>query len=74
MVPIKLRQAGGSITATLPKEMTTRMNVEVGDTVYAVWTPKGILLTPYSSELEEGISLAAEAGRTYRHALRELGK
>lgn len=40
----------------------------------AIETADGILLTPYDPETDEALSIAAEVGRTYRNALRELAK
>ena len=72
--PIKLRQVGGSVGATLPKDMAARLHLSVGDSVLAVETENGILLTPYDPVIEEGLALAAAAAKKYRHALRELAK
>ena len=44
---ITLRQVGGSIGATLPKDMAERLHVDVGDEVFVVETENGILITPY---------------------------
>jgi putative addiction module antidote len=71
---VKLRRAGGSIAATLPKDMADRLKLQAGDTVIAIETDRGILLTPYDPDTEEALSIAAEVGRTYRNALRELAK
>jgi putative addiction module antidote len=71
---VKLRRAGGSISATLPKDMADRLKLAAGDTVIAIETDRGILLTPYASETEEALAIAAEVGRKYRNALRELAK
>jgi putative addiction module antidote len=71
---VKLRRSGGSIAATLPKDMADRLKLGAGDTVIAVETERGILLTPYDPETEEALAVAAEVGRTYRNALRELAK
>ncbi len=71
---IKLRQVGGSVGATLPKDMTERLHLAVGDTVLAVETERGILLTPYDPAVEHGLAIAARAAKRYRHALRELAK
>ena len=71
---VKLRRAGGSIAATLPKEMADRLKLEVGDTVIAIETERGILLTPYDPDTEEALAIAAQVGRTYRNALRALAK
>jgi putative addiction module antidote len=71
---VKLRKAGGSIAATLPKEMADRLKLAPGDSVIAIETERGILITPYDPDTEEALSIAAEVGRTYRNALRELAK
>lgn len=71
---VKLRRAGGSIAATLPKEMADRFKLAVGDTVTVLETERGILLTPYDPDVEEALSIAAEVARTYSNALRELAK
>jgi len=71
---IKLRQVGGSVGATLPKEMAERLQLAVGDRVLAVETEQGILLTPYDPVVEAGLAAAARAGKRFRNALRELAK
>ncbi|MHB8868090.1 MAG: AbrB/MazE/SpoVT family DNA-binding domain-containing protein [Thermoleophilia bacterium] len=71
---VKLRRAGGSIAATLPKDMADRLNLEAGDTVIAIETERGILLTPYDPDTEEALAIASNVARTYRNALRELAK
>ncbi len=71
---VKLRRAGGSIAATLPKDMADRLKLEAGDTVIAIETDRGILLTPYDPDTEEALSIASGVARSYRNALRELAK
>ena len=71
---LKLRRAGGSIAATLPKDMADRLHLAAGDTVLAVETERGILLTPYDPEVEEALAIAAKVSSKYRNALRELAK
>lgn len=71
---VKLRRMGGSVGATLPKDMAERLHLEVGDDVLAVETANGILLTPYDPDMEEGLAIAAAAQKQYRKALRELAK
>ena len=71
---VKLRRAGGSIAATLPKDMADRLKLEAGDTVIAIETDRGILLTPYDPDTEEALAIASTVARTYRNALRELAK
>jgi putative addiction module antidote len=71
---VTLRQAGGSVSATLPKDMADRLRLEPGDTVLAVETDSGILLTPFDPDAERALKLAAKAAKRYRNALRELAK
>jgi putative addiction module antidote len=71
---IILRRVGGSIGATLPKDMADRLQLVVGDRILAVETDGGILLTPYDPTTERALTLAARAARKYRNALRELAK
>lgn len=69
-----LRQVGGSIGATIPKDMADRLRLAVGDRVLAVETDRGILLTPYDPNVEAGLAVAAHAAKKFRNALRELAK
>jgi putative addiction module antidote len=71
---VKLRRVGGSIGATLPKDMAERLHLTVGDRVLAVETDRGILLTPYDPATEQALMIAAKAARKYRNALRELAR
>jgi putative addiction module antidote len=71
---IKLRKAGGSFSATLPKEMVERLHLGSGDRVLAIETEKGILLTPYDPTIEKALEVAAQAAGRYRNALRRLAK
>ena len=71
---VKLRRMGGSVGATLPRDMAQRLHLEAGDEVLAVETANGILLSPYDPEVEEGLAIAAEAQKRYRKALRELAQ
>ncbi len=71
---VKLRQVGGSVGATLPKDMADRLNLGVGDRVLAVETDQGILLSPYDPTVEKALALAARTAKKYRNALRQLAK
>jgi putative addiction module antidote len=71
---ITLRRVGGSVGTTLPKEMVDRLDLAAGDRVLAVETERGILLTPYTEELEAELAATRRAAKRYRGALHELAK
>jgi len=71
---VTLRQAGGSVSATLPKDMADRLHLEPGDRLLAVETDRGILLTPYDPDVERALKVAAKTAKRFRNALRELAK
>ena len=71
---IKLRRAGGSLSATLPKDMLDRLNLKEGDTLTVVATPEGILLTPYDPDFAEAMEHYEQVARKYRNAFRELSR
>jgi putative addiction module antidote len=71
---LTLRQVGGSIGATLPKDMADRLRLAPGDRVLAVETERGILLTPYDPITEQALDVAARAAKKYRPALRKLAE
>jgi putative addiction module antidote len=71
---VTLRQVGGSVSATLPKDMADRLHLEPGDSVLAVETDRGVLLTPYDPATEQALDAAAKAAKKYRNVLRQLAK
>ena len=71
---VTLRQAGGSVSATLPKNMADRLHLEPGDRVLAVETDRGILLTPYDAAVEDALKAARKVAKKHRNALRELAR
>ena len=71
---ITLRQVGGSIGATLPKDMADRLHVRAGDDIFVVETEQGILLTPYDPTFEKAMGAYERTASRYRNALRELSK
>ena len=71
---IILRQAGGSVTATLPKDMADRLHVGPGDKVYAIETERGVLLTPYDPDFDDAMKAFEEVRRQYRNTLKKLAE
>jgi putative addiction module antidote len=71
---VRLRQVGGSVSATLPKDMAARFHLEPGDPVLAIETDRGVLLTPYDPATERALEAAARSAKRYRNVLRQLAK
>jgi len=71
---LRLRKAGGSVSATLPKDMVDRFHLAPGDRLLAIETDHGILLAPYDLETRRALETAARAAEQYRSALRKLAK
>jgi putative addiction module antidote len=74
MPALKLTAMGTSTGAVIPKEMLARLKVAKGDTLFAVETPSGYLLTPYDPAIEEELNLGREFMAEYRETLRALAK
>ena len=71
---VKLRKMGGSIGATLPKDLAERLHLDVGDEVFVVATEKGLLITPYDPTFEKAMAVYRRGAKKYKNALRELAK
>jgi antitoxin MazE len=69
---VTLRQVGGSVSATLPKDMADRLHLEPGDCVLAIETDRGVLITPYDPATERALAAAARVARKHRNVLRQL--
>jgi putative addiction module antidote len=74
MQKLKLTTVGSSTGTVIPKEMLNRLKVEKGDTLFAIETPNGYLLTPYDPEVEEQLELGREFMKQYRETFRALAK
>lgn len=71
---LTLRRTGGSVSATLPKEIAERLRVTAGDQLFAVEVEEGLLLTPYDPNFAKTLEVYGRAAKKYRNALRELAK
>jgi len=71
---LKLRKTGNSLATTWPKEILNRLNVKEGDTLYAVETRHGVLVTPYDPKFEKTMEVAKRIIARDRDALKELAK
>jgi putative addiction module antidote len=71
---VTLRRMGGSVGATLPKDMAERLHVAAGDEVFVVETEQGVLLTPFDPDFQRAMVAYERTATKYRNALRELAK
>ena len=71
---VKLRKMGGSVGATLPKDLAERLHLDVGDEVFVVASEAGLLITPYDPSFEQAMAVYRRGARKYKNALRELAK
>ena len=71
---LAVRQAGGSVETTLPKEIVQHLHVAAGDTLFAVTTDQGVLLTSYDPNFARAMQVYERGAKKYRNALRELAK
>ena len=71
---LKLRAVGTSTGVLLPKEMLLRMKLRKNDSLFAVETPEGYLLTPYDPEVEQQLNKGREFMGKYRDTFRALAK
>lgn len=71
---IAMRQAGGSVSVTIPKDMAERYHMSVGETAFAVETDRGVLLTSYDPNFDHAMRVYARGAKRYRNALHQLAK
>lgn len=71
---VRLRKMGGSIGATLPKDLAERLHLDVGDEVFVVATDTGLLITPYDPTFGKVMEVYRRGAKKYKNALRELAK
>lgn len=74
MTTLKLTAIGTSTGAVIPKEMLTRLKVGKGDTLYAIETAEGYLITPYDPAIEEQLQAGREFMKEYRETFKALAK
>lgn len=74
MIALKTSAVGDATALVLPKEVSDRLQVQPGDTVYLTESPDGYKLTPYDPEFEKQMQIAETGMRRYADALRKLAK
>lgn len=74
MTSLKLTRLGTSTGAVIPKEMLSRLKVERGDTLYAIETPEGYLITPYDPAIDDQLKAGRQFMKEYRDTFKALAK
>jgi putative addiction module antidote len=74
MTSLKLTTVGTSTGAVIPKEMLARLKVEKCDTLYAIETAEGYLITPYDPAIDEQLKAGEQFMKQYRDAFKALAK
>ena len=74
MTSLKLTQVGTSTGAIIPKEMLAHMKVETGDTLFAIETKEGYLITPYDPSMADQLDAGREFMNDYRETFKALAK
>jgi putative addiction module antidote len=71
---LRLTKIGTSTGAVLPKEMLARLKVEKGDTLYAIETVEGYLITPYDPAIAEQLDAGRDFMKEYRDTFKALAE
>lgn len=74
MIALQLISVGTSTGTIITKEMLTRLQVEKGDTLYAIETAEGYLLTPYDPTIDEQLKTGQEFMKKYRETFKALAR
>ena len=74
MISLKARSIGNSTGFTLPREVTEKLRIKNGDTVYLTESPDGYRLTSYNPDFARQMEKAELLMRRYRDARRQLAK
>jgi putative addiction module antidote len=74
MMALKIRKLGNSMGVVIPKEVLSRLNVEMGDTIFLTESPDGFHLTAYDEEFEKQMKIARKIMKEDRDILRALAK
>lgn len=74
MTTLKLTTIGTSTGVVIPKEMLARLKIGKGDTLYAIETAEGYLLTPYDPAIAEQLKAGKQFMKEYRDTFKALAK
>ncbi len=71
---LKVTKFGPSTGIILPEEVQTRLGAKDGDTLFAMETSEGYLITPYDPAIAEQLEAGGEFMKEYRDTFKALAK
>lgn len=75
LATVEIKKIGNSSGLIFSKELMSRLNLNVGDQLYATLTPDGgIRFTPSNPDFEKAMEVARRGMKRYHNALAELAK
>jgi putative addiction module antidote len=74
MQTLRLTAIGTSTGAVIPKEMLGRLKVKKGDSLFAIETAEGYLLTPYDPAVAEELQAGRQFMKEYRETFKALAE
>lgn len=75
LATVEIRKIGNSSGLIFSKELMSRLNLNVGDQLYATLTPDGgIRFTPSNPDFEKAMEVARRGMKRYHNALAKLAK
>ncbi len=74
MAELKVISIGNSVGLILPREMTVKLGVQKGDTLYTTEVQDGLKLSVHDPNLEAQMAVARELMKKWRSVLHELAK
>ncbi len=74
MIKLKVTKVGDSVGVIFPKELTDKLHIKQGDSLYVVETCDGFEVKPYDSELMQQIEVAEAVMSEDHDVLRKLAE
>lgn len=71
---LKVSKFGTSMGIILPEEVQTRLGAKDGDTLFAMETSEGYLITPYDPAIAEQLEAGREFMKEYRDTFKALAE
>lgn len=70
----KVTRVGDQIGVVLPREVSARLKIGLGDSVFFTEAPGGYVISPYDPDFEAQLDSARRGMARYRNALRKLSE